>query len=100
MSKYNVGDTVYYLSGTETYRFIRSGTVDNSSQGGYWVSSCWIPLAPCQIYATEEEAKAARLTYYQREVEDAERALDNSRARLSNAVGWLERASGELSSTN
>ena len=92
MSKFNVGDTVYCLSGTEGHRFIRCGTVEKASRGRYWVSGYYIPLASCQIYATEQEAKIA---YCNREVEDAQKALDNARARLSNAVGWRERAEAE-----
>jgi hypothetical protein len=96
MSKYNVGDTVYYLSRTETYRFILRDTIESSARGGYWVSGCdYLSIPTCQLYATEEEAKAARLAYYNREVEEAQKALDNARARLSNAAGWRERAERE-----
>jgi hypothetical protein len=96
MSKYNVGDTVYYLSGTETYRQIYRGVVEPCLPGmGYQVSGRIITLHEQDMYPTEEEAKAARLAYYNCEVEEAQKALDNARARLSNAVGWRETAEGE-----
>jgi hypothetical protein len=96
MTKPNIGDTVYYLSGTETYRFIRRGIVEENDNTGW----CWLVgeeegISWDCLYATEEEAKDARLAYYERETQEAQRALDNARARLSNAVGWLERARQE-----
>jgi hypothetical protein len=97
VSAYTVGDVVYYLSGTETYRHIRRGVVESLSSGGYWVSGYWLPLPPSALYAAEEGAQQARLAYYNREAEEAQKALDNARARLSNAVGWRERAQAEIS---
>jgi hypothetical protein len=96
MTKPNIGDTVYYLSSTETYRRIMSGAVQERDDTGW----CWLVgeeegISWVYLYATEEEAKAARLAYYQRETQEAQRELDNARARLSNAVGWLERARQE-----
>jgi hypothetical protein len=92
----NIGDTVYYLSSADTYRYIMRGVVEKFAPGrGYHVSGCFLTIHEDDLYATEDEAKAARLAYYQREIEEAQRSLDNARARLSNAVGWLERARQE-----
>jgi hypothetical protein len=92
----NIGDTVYYLSGTETYRFIRRGIVEENDNTGCSYLEGWEKSILWEnLYATEEEAKAARTAYYERETAEAQRELDNARARLSNAVGWLERARQE-----
>jgi hypothetical protein len=95
MTRPNIGDTVWYFVKSDNYWDLRSGQVERIGHLTF-ISSWYRGMTDGELYATGQEAKAARLAYYEREAEAAHRALDNARTHNDNMVAWRERAREEM----
>lgn len=95
--KPNIGQTVYYLSSVETYRYVHRGRVESvSPEWGCHVTGRFITIAATEIYATEEEAREARFAYYEQEMTRAFNALKAAQEYAGQVAQWRERARGDL----